>query len=118
MPSRGFEPCMCGDPECPSCGLAQGTLSDPECLCHELKKGGVFTGARCRLAFQGIDIGYAVSATVREEQGKTECPIHGDPRDYFYYLEAVEVLENLFGYTREEADSILALVGLLHPRES
>ena len=22
----GFRPCMCGDSQCPSCGLAQGTL--------------------------------------------------------------------------------------------
>lgn len=27
--ARGYEPCMCGDPECSSCGPAQGFSTEP-----------------------------------------------------------------------------------------
>lgn len=37
-----MSPCMCGDAECPSCGLAQGTLTRPfERLSKTAKKRAV-----------------------------------------------------------------------------
>ena len=44
--------CLCGDTECPSCGLAQGTLDDTVIPCHACKDGYVWTrdgqtGAPC-----------------------------------------------------------------------
>ena len=121
MARQIYEPCMCGDTDCPICGELQGTLT-PEILEHgaAVVRSQRYIPVKTTVPCTGDDDCVVCRAFPPEclchetVHGKTECPVHGDIRDWAYYLEAVEVLMESFGYTRGEADTILESVGVLH----